>query len=288
MAAWNWTALSSFGEHVCGIRFNDSTTWCWGNNVYGTLGTGTYNSIDGSKPLAVVAGTRKWAALSAGGAHTCALATDSTAWCWGKIGCLNPLSAQGCSNVPAAVAGGATIKYSAISSGQSHTCALYTADSTAACWGSDDNGQLGRGMAIAGGATAPAPVADNQVWSSISCGSQHTCALRKNDSTAWCWGRGIWGQLGNNATATSRRPVAVSRIAGDANATAWSSIHAGYDHTCARRKSDSLTFCWGFNGFGQITDKAAATVVLTPMAIAGGVKWTALSAGRGHTVGIKV
>ena len=82
--------------------------------------------------------------ISAGGAHTCALA-DGQAYCWGdntngQLG--NNSTTQ--SLVPVAVntsgvLAGKTV--TSISAGNSHTCAL--ADGQAYCWGVNTNGRLG-------------------------------------------------------------------------------------------------------------------------------------------------
>ena len=59
-----------------------------GKNVHGQVGDGEYaNSV--TMPTAVVGSVSSWAAISAGGSHTCGLAAaDGTAYCWGEALCV--------------------------------------------------------------------------------------------------------------------------------------------------------------------------------------------------------
>ena len=82
-------------------------------------------------------------AISAGGAHTCALRTDGAAFCWGQ----NTSGELGDGTLerrlsPVPVMGGHTFR--AISAGDTHTCAITTLDRVY-CWGDNRWGQLGTG-----------------------------------------------------------------------------------------------------------------------------------------------
>jgi len=63
------------------------------------------------------------------------------------------------------------------------------------------------------------------------------------------------------------------------------SLTAGRYHTCGRT-STGAAYCWGDNGSGQLGD-GTQTQRLTPVAVQGGIGWTALSAGSTHTCGLK-
>src|SRR5439155_336470 len=93
-------------------------------------------------PIAVAGGLRV-IAISAGTRHVCALAADSTAYCWGhnEAGQLgNGTTAD--TALPVVVSGG--LKSKSVTSGFDHRCAL-TAAGGAYCWGDNANGQLGTG-----------------------------------------------------------------------------------------------------------------------------------------------
>lgn len=85
----------------------------------------------------------------------------------------------------------------------------------------------------------------------ISAGYAHTCAITGGagipDGTAFCWGEGTRGQLGNGGFASSTEP---KRVVGT---QVFTSIAAGQDHTCATA-TDNATYCWGANGAGQLGD----------------------------------
>ena len=126
-----------------------------------------------------------------------------------------------------------------------HTCGL-AADGTAWCWGHGTNGQLGNNDT----SNHNSPVAVDMTpipggtLTSLTAGVYHTCGLAA-DGTAWCWGHGASGQLGNNATPlTQSSPVAVdlTPIPGGT----LTSLTAGDDHTCGLA-ADGTAWCWGYN-----------------------------------------
>ncbi len=61
-----------------------------------------------------------------------------------------------------------------------------------------------------------APAAATGLVTAISAGGAHSCAVK--DGGVWCWGWNGGGQLGNNSTADSPVPVAVTGLASGASA----------------------------------------------------------------------
>ena len=98
-----------------------------------------------------------------------------------------------------------------VATGLSHSCAE-TATSTVWCWGRNDRGQLGDGtttdqlvpVAVSGGAGSDVPASSRVV----ATGDSHTCAVA-SDSSVWCWGHNITGQLGDGTTTNATTPSRV-------------------------------------------------------------------------------
>jgi alpha-tubulin suppressor-like RCC1 family protein len=79
-AALTFQSLAAGYHHTCGIT-TGGETWCWGSNSSGELGNGT---IGGSSEVPVrVTGGITFTQINGGREYTCAVATDSRAWCWG-------------------------------------------------------------------------------------------------------------------------------------------------------------------------------------------------------------
>jgi alpha-tubulin suppressor-like RCC1 family protein len=162
-----------------------------------------------------VRGGLKFASVSVGAEHTCALTAGGVAYCWGdnQLGQLGDTAVVG-ATAPHPVAGSLT--FLGLDAGGAHSCGI-TRDRVARCWGADGNGQLG-GPATntcigpsAAGPCSPIPQAVTGTYSFavISAGNQHTCALT-TDQRAFCWGLNSNGQLGGSAAAASTTPVAVA------------------------------------------------------------------------------
>ena len=218
-----FASLSLDIYHICAITPAASLA-CWGSNIHGQLGADTTLTprcgpnapgfFCATRPLDVAAGLAV-REVSAGGAHTCAIATTSGAWCWGsaEAGALGSVAAGGA--VPAAVTGGAD--YVHVDAGYDHACAL-DAGGEAWCWGLSDAGQLGGpaapdtcpGFGIPRACSrTPVAVQTPGRFIAISAGTGHTCALSAGGEI-WCWGRGDSGQLGQGAFASSAIPVRVT------------------------------------------------------------------------------
>ena len=134
--------------HVCAVASN-SQVYCWGYDGYGQLGNNS--TTQSNVPVAVdtsgVLNGKTVLSIAANGSHTCAIASDNKAYCWGynwygQLG--NNSTTQ--SLVPVAVntAGalnGKTI-ISVSTGGNDHSCAL-TSDYSVYCWGYNGYGQLG-------------------------------------------------------------------------------------------------------------------------------------------------
>ncbi len=168
-----------------------------------------------------------------------------------------------------------------ISAGTSHSCAIRSG--SAYCWGSNANGQLGNNSAI----SSPAPVAvytggvlSGVTLTQISAGNGFSCALAST-GTAYCWGSNANGQLGNNSTAQSNVPVAVS-TSGALSGKTLTQVDAGQNAACALT-SAGAAYCWGANGSGQLGDgnsfQSLVPVAVTTAGVLNGVTLTQITVG---------
>ncbi|MGQ0816299.1 MAG: RCC1 domain-containing protein, partial [Gemmatimonadota bacterium] len=215
--------------------------------------------------------------ITAGDVHSCGLAQDGAAYCWGWNAFFqrgNSLDLRDAEPVP--VSGGR--RFIGISAGAHHTCALGV-DSLAYCWGYNRYGQLGNESTAT--MSAPTPVQGGLKFRQLSAGSWHTCAVTRAGEP-YCWGRNEVGQLGiGSGVVIATVPTVVA-----AN-VAFSQIDGGETHTCAVAMNNDL-YCWGSSEHGELGDGSAfkpglagaTTPVRTSNILPRG---SAISAGAGHT-----
>lgn len=236
---------------------------CWGSGDHGRLGNG---SVDGTDVPGFVNNSAGFWQVSATTSHTCALAADSSAYCWGRLGS---------ETVEPVLALAGTFRW--IGTGYDHTCTLGV-DSLAYCWGLNSNGVLGNDTASA------AEVAGGHKFIVLAAGYLHTCGLA-SDSTAYCWGQGAWGQLGTGDTIDAHIPTAV------AGGLKFTSIAAGTYHTCALT-TQGIAYCWGRNYEGQLGTTVSANSCsnrpcnTAPTAVMGGLSFKQIVTGEIHTCGL--
>jgi alpha-tubulin suppressor-like RCC1 family protein len=126
-------SLASGSQHVCGLTA-DGEAWCWGRNWGGQVGVRTAERDGSRQPVRVETDVR-FRMLSAGGEHTCGIALDGRAWCWGYNvdGQLGAGIADDGGPTPVAVAG--ALRFVSIAAGSAHACAVSTVGGLW-CWGS--------------------------------------------------------------------------------------------------------------------------------------------------------
>ena len=266
-----FTSVSTGGfNHTCSID-SHGKPYCWGEGTYGALGRGS--TASSSVPVAVdmsgVLSGKTIKQIAVGDWHTCAVASDGKAYCWGygvthaELG--NGTMSQ--ANSPVAVAtngvlSGKTVKR--IAAGFDHNCAI-ASDDNVYCWGEGEHGALGNGST----ARAATPVAVSTTGAlagktikRIATGSDHACAVTTNDQV-YCWGRNSNGELGNGSTADSNVPVAVS-MPGTLAGKTIKRLSGGSYRTCAIAY-DNQVYCWGNNDHGQFGNNST-TSSRTPVA----------------------
>jgi alpha-tubulin suppressor-like RCC1 family protein len=198
--------------HTCALT-SDGRAYCWGSDQYGQLGNGTAQTTDQPSPFEVEmpAGV-SFSSIAAGYGHTCALGSDGRAYCWGwdlygQLGNGATLTAD--QPAPAPVEMPAGLRFTSITVGFAHTCALGS-DGRAYCWGSDDNGQLGNGSTVTANQPSPSPVGvpAGEGFTSIHAGNLHTCAW--SSGPAYCWGWNWQRQVGDGTDIDRAAPVRVA------------------------------------------------------------------------------
>jgi alpha-tubulin suppressor-like RCC1 family protein len=250
------TAVRAGKTTTCAI--NAGSVWCWGDGTRGQLGDGNLNDGPITAPVQVQS-VANIVDASVGDSHVCAVRNDGIVLCWGdsangKLG--NDLGSP--ITFPTPVTGLNGVK--AVALGDRHSCALKT-DGTVWCWGDNALGQLGIG-APSEGTNHAAQVPGLTGVTQIASESATTCAV-KSDGTAWCWGDGAMGQLGNGTKTTAYAPTQVVGITDAAQIT----VSSG--HGCLVTKSQ-VPYCWGSNQFGQLGNGGplgASGTALTPQAV---------------------
>jgi alpha-tubulin suppressor-like RCC1 family protein len=125
------------------------------------------------------------------------------------------------------------------------------------CWGSDIYGAVGNGSK-GFNVTSPSAVGGGIVFSSITSGAFHTCAISTAGPT-YCWGDNSSGQLGDGTTTDRVSPTLVT------GSLAFAGVGAGFSHTCALT-APGATYCWGSNTSGQLGN-GTMTSQLSPTAV---------------------
>lgn len=258
-----WIDVAVGGSHACAIA-EAGGLWCWGSNASHALGL----ALGYAEAPAIVDARSGWSAIATGQGHSCGL-RNGQVYCFGA----NQAGQAGGDSVvsvetPTVV--GVVADWLRISAGGAHTCGIREVAPGAGtlwCWGSNDAGQLGRGVAALGAQDpTPEPVAAAATWQVVSAGARHTCAIQQGE--LWCFGSNAAGQLGH-ASGPGNEPEPVRVGQGDD----WVDVVAGAEGTCGVRAPGAL-WCWGRVGsrdFGS-----------SPVLLDASITWSAVTLGAEH------
>jgi len=245
---------------------------CWGHNNRGQLGDGSTD--DSTTPVSVEGLTSGVVSVDSDGGHTCALTDAGAVQCWGfnNDGQLGD-GTEDDSSTPVDVEGlGSGV--TAISVGEYHSCAL-TGSGGVKCWGENYFGQLGDGTTDDSMTPVDVDGLDSDAVA-VAAARYHACALT-DTNIVQCWGRNLYGQLGDGTTDDTETPVTVQNLDGDIIAISTSRFH-----TCALT-DDGGVQCWGDNNNGQLGDGTTDDSV-TPVSVTGlDGTVVAISTGERHT-----
>jgi alpha-tubulin suppressor-like RCC1 family protein/tRNA A-37 threonylcarbamoyl transferase component Bud32 len=217
--------------------------------------------------------SRSRVSVVAGGLHTCLVATDGRAFCWGGND-QGQLGVAGGNRLSTPSAVGSDLRFTAIAPGLAHSCAIARGGALW-CWGENDHGQLGDRTQAA--RETPVRSAAGHAFRSIAAGAAHTCGV-DTDGGAWCWGADAHGQLGDGGTTDRPWPVAVT------GSQRFVSLDVGWNFTCGLAEG-GRAFCWGDNSAGQLGDGTTSDR-RQPSAVQGSIGFQAITAGSAHACGI--
>lgn len=284
-----FVSLSAGDYHTCGITA-DGTAYCWGaasrDIADGQLGNGSLSN--GSREPVRVRGGISFTSLSAGLAHSCGVAKDGRAYCWGhnRDGQLGDGSVTSRS-APVAVLG--NLRFRSLDAGRKHSCGV-AADGVVHCWGTNLTAQLGhasRDVCELGTpcSVAPRPIDTAERFSTVTAGEDHSCGIATS-GRASCWGANPGGALGTGDTISGRSPR------GAAGELRFASIDAGTGHTCAVTAAGAA-YCWGNRELGQLGSLAPAAgcgagrdfCSAVPLPVEGSAPWRQLTTGVHFTCG---
>lgn len=216
-------------RHGCAITPAGAVK-CWGIDDDGQLGNG--GGPDRHGTYAVVGLNARVKAVSAGGAHACALTESGGVKCWGNntYGQLGDGTTMN-RYAPVDVVG-LTSGVKAISAGGYHTCAL-TESGSLLCWGTNEYGQLGDGTTTHRLIPVSVTVLSGAVQA-IKAGVPN-CAITGAGGVK-CWGM-VFGGTGDGTYVTVPNPVDIDGL------TAGVIALSGGDNLCAITDNNDLK-CW--------------------------------------------
>jgi alpha-tubulin suppressor-like RCC1 family protein len=246
---------------ACGVT-TTGAVYCWGFTQFGE--GGPTNAAGFNATPALVSTPAPFMHISAAAVHTCGIATDGTAYCWGsdadgQLGTTASLancSGTPCTSSPVAVAGG--LQFQSISAGLNATCGL-TISGTGYCWGKNDLGQIGDGTQT--NRAAPTPIASGgQSLAQITMADRMGCAVTTG-SAIECWGYGtqyvtslvacpVPGSPGSfTSCQPTPTPVATAGLA-------FSSVALGSGQLCGIPSTPTRLYCWGSGYAGDLGDSS--------------------------------
>jgi alpha-tubulin suppressor-like RCC1 family protein len=254
----------------------DGTLWAWGRNNVGQLGQS--NTTDRSSPVQV--GNLLWKKVDHGksgpatSTHVASIQSNGTLWTWGS----GVYGALGLSNI--------TNRFSPVQVGSSLWSTLSAADQRVVAvqsngtlwgWGTNLRGELGINTSTVQ-IYSPVQIGTLSNWYQISCGYNHTLAIKSN-GTLWATGGNSWGQLGTSNTIDRSSFVQIGNLSN------WVQIDAGVSNSFAI-KSDGTLWAWGYNLYGQL-GLSNTTQRYSPVQVGTLNVWAQISAGDNHSVAIQ-
>ncbi|MEO7086818.1 MAG: hypothetical protein ABI442_02215 [Gemmatimonadaceae bacterium] len=276
----DWRTVAAGSDHTCALK-SSGDAYCWGSDAYGQLGVARADTTCGTpgafypcdvKPTHIGSSVQ-FSAISAGARHTCAIAINRQAYCWGANDVGQVGNFGGNAATPILVPG--ALGWSQISAGSTHTCAVRV-DGTLWCWGANERGQLGNGTLAGGGDMIR--VAFTEAVATVSAGQSRTCA-RTVSGVVYCWGA-VWTDSENGLEFT--RPQLTPELV--PGAPKMSMLTVGTFTTCGADLAGA-GYCWEANPRGELGN-GTQIGSQTPLKIGDSLSFVQVSAGIVQTCGV--
>jgi alpha-tubulin suppressor-like RCC1 family protein len=203
---------------------------------------------------------------------------DNTIYSWGtnNFGQLGDNTTVSKSS-PVSVVGG-FCDWCQIGNGESHSLAIRQ-NGTLWAWGFNTGGQLGDNTTVS--KLSPVSVVGGFCdWYQVDGGSSHSLGVRTN-GTAWAWGNGACGKLGDNTTVDKSSPVSV--IGGF---TDWCQVSGGGQFSFGVRTNGTI-WSWGRSYCGGLGDGTTVNKSSPVSVIGGFTDWCQVSAGYRAALAIR-
>lgn len=263
-------------QHTCALT--DTSVFCWGANALSQLGM-----VGPAVPVPTRVALERPdlgvdAQLVVGDHQTCVVNSVGELLCWGDgtEGELGP-AVSAPTPTPTSVEGVSSVEQIVI--GENSMCANAqlmddACMSAVVCWGSNENGRLGRGT-MGAEILVPRCVAPQAVLTSLSGHDAHYCGIE--DDVVWCWGSNDLRQVADTPNVNLVRPV-------ESTATSIRQIAVGRGFTCALNTSGEVR-CWGGGAQGQLGDgnnEMRGAYPTNPVPFADGVVIDEIALGDAH------
>ncbi len=184
-------SIAAGGVHTCAILSDKTTVQCWGDNSYAQIGKDPLQTSFSTTPLTVLGlpSDKTFEEIVAGDGHTCLRSSDGLVFCWGmnNFRQLGNSDAQ-ISYIPLKTnafprkVNGEFNSVVSMSAGHQHTCALLS-DRSVACWGKNQIGELGTGVAgsVLVSSSRPLPLKGfgpgERAVAQLEVGYHHSCII---------------------------------------------------------------------------------------------------------------
>lgn len=273
-------SFSSLACH-CIVQNSKGELWGWGNNHYGSLGTGSSSDKEDLAQVAFPLDTKNLVSFASGWNHVLALTRDGLLFSWGSSG-VGQTGYGGTEDLPLPrqIFIPSECPATKIAAGADFSLAI-TSDGCLFAWGDNGDGQLGEQGSHS---SLPKKVPLNERVVNVCSGRDHVWA-QTEDGKWYSWGYNGSGQLGNGTTASSHQPQltkfqnfteivcggyhtlgitqdhtvwgigrtcpATSKFEQISGLSEVIAVSAGLQHSLALTKSGQV-FGWGSNSYGQV------------------------------------